>query len=850
MSPENRSEVHATDLASSRRARRRGRLTGRSLIAVVTAVTAVAALPAAANADGGQALLEVGRLGNGAPTAVNPGSLLSGLTLNEGAGGRFGISAGWPGTESTFTFTPPADTTIAGATVWPALYAYGWPSMSTWTELVTSWGDWNVIGVPGVGGIPGESSVNGLWSQGGGGMSVGASASLFATARQATNGSAPPQTGYFYADKLDVRLTDSTPPSIDQAPAADELFGAPNASGWYTQTTLPVALEAADRGLGVRWLLLKDGASVQEIALPGTGATCTTKDPDDSRLGGDTYTVKTPCPTAPASYTVPVYLSELGDGAHTLSLGVRDAAGSTRWSPTAYTVRTNAEGGALADPGTACPNGTVDDSGACIAVPPANTSPPRLTGSVTQGQTIFTDTGAWDHIDGVAWTYEWELCDADGTGCSTLADGPGAPEDATTVSGDRVMLGVDSVGRRLRSTVTATTSSGTVAARSALSAPIAAMVPVNTVAPALSGAARVGQELTTTTGTWTNTTSTGPLPAVAWQRCDAAGGSCVDIGDTGGTTYTLTGADVAHTVRSRVRRVNTGGGSATSSSEPSPIVFPAAGSGNGGAGAVIAVEPVRVSGSGGRAGVSAVVELDDAPLPVPDPPANAPVDRINGTNPAGGAVKLTARLAQRGVLRSGRGATITGRVTTLDGSPVAGARIDVVSHLWMAGARGEIAGAATTEADGSFTFAVEAGPSRIVTLGYRLHLADRTYAATAPVKVQVRPTITLRADRVTVAVGDTVRLSGRVTGAPSGSRHLAQLQALVHGRWTTFATTRLVDGRISYRHRFWNTIGTRVYSLRALVTADAHWPFVTSASRAVRITVSGSDDRRSGEGFR
>jgi hypothetical protein len=820
----------------------------RSLLATTAVLGTLALLPAAADADAGHALLEIGRLSNGAPTVVAPSSQLAGLNYDEGAGGRFGALVGLPGDSRTFTFTPPADATVDAGRVWPSMYLYGWPGVATWGEVISSWGSWNLWG------DPGEVRIDGLWSQGGSGMVTGAAPALSVTVRQQTLGGDALAPAHFLADKLDITLADALPPEIGEQPDPGAPLGSPRPSGWYTGASAPLTMTVGDRGLGVRALLVRDGADVHRYTPAGLPASCSTKDPDPALLGGDTYTARVPCPTAGRELTATVDLSDLGDGTHSLSFGVRDAAGNVRWSPTAYTVRTNGNGGALADPGTACPNGTVDDSGTCIAMPPVNTSPPALVGfagPIAQGQTVYTDNGAWDRIDGVAWSYDWELCDADGTGCEALSDTAPAPADPTTAAGDHVSLGADSVGRRLRSIVTATTNGGAGTARSALSDPIAPMVPVNTAAPVLTGLAQVGQALTTTTGAWTNTTSVRPLPVIGWQRCDAGGGGCADIAGAAGSTYTLTGADLAHTVRSRVRLINSGGGSATASSSPSPIVFPAGAGGNGGAGSVSAVEPARAPGGGGSGnGGGAVVEADEPALPVPDPPAGVPVERINGNNPGGRVVGLTARLTHRGVLRSGQPGIIAGRLTTRDGHPVAGARIDVVSHLWMTGARGEIAGSVTTDAEGNFRFTVKAGPSRIITLGYRMHLADRTYTATAAVKVHVRPVLTLEADRSNVANGDLVRLSGRVEEAPAGSRKLVELQALVQDRWVTFATTRMADGRITHRHRFTNTRGTRTYLLRARAGAEATWPFRTSVSRPVRITVSGPGHRRAQEDHR
>lgn len=98
--------------------------------------------------------------------------------------------------------------------------------------------------------------------------------------------------------------------------------------------------------------------------------------------------------------------------------------------------------------------------------------------------------------------------------------------------------------------------------------------PVNAAPPALSGTARAGQSLTTTSGSWGGTA---PISyAYAWQRCDSAGANCASVSGTSGATYRLGSADAGHTVRARVTASNAdGSGQALS---PASAVVAAAGS--------------------------------------------------------------------------------------------------------------------------------------------------------------------------------------------------------------------------------------------------------------------------------
>jgi hypothetical protein len=97
--------------------------------------------------------------------------------------------------------------------------------------------------------------------------------------------------------------------------------------------------------------------------------------------------------------------------------------------------------------------------------------------------------------------------------------------------------------------------------------------PLSTSAPALSGAAADERTLTATPGTWSGTA---PMDfTYQWQRCDAAGGNCVDIPGATGSTYLLGDDDVGATVRAVVTATNEVG-SSSATSAVSGVVAPAA----------------------------------------------------------------------------------------------------------------------------------------------------------------------------------------------------------------------------------------------------------------------------------
>jgi hypothetical protein len=91
--------------------------------------------------------------------------------------------------------------------------------------------------------------------------------------------------------------------------------------------------------------------------------------------------------------------------------------------------------------------------------------------------------------------------------------------------------------------------------------------PVNTAPPAISGAARVGQTLTASTGTWSNTPT---AYTYQWSRCSSSGTGCTAI--AGAPSYTVQSADVSHTLRVAVTASNGGGSSAPATSAATGIV--------------------------------------------------------------------------------------------------------------------------------------------------------------------------------------------------------------------------------------------------------------------------------------
>jgi hypothetical protein len=88
--------------------------------------------------------------------------------------------------------------------------------------------------------------------------------------------------------------------------------------------------------------------------------------------------------------------------------------------------------------------------------------------------------------------------------------------------------------------------------------------PADTIPPTLSGIAKVGNTLTTTTGSWSGSS---PITyTYQWQDCNTAGEECTNAPGANKQTYALVEADAGHTVRVIVTAANSAG----SASIPSP----------------------------------------------------------------------------------------------------------------------------------------------------------------------------------------------------------------------------------------------------------------------------------------
>jgi hypothetical protein len=192
------------------------------------------------------------------------------------------------------------------------------------------------------------------------------------------------------------------------------------------------------------------------------------------------------------------------------------------------------------------------------AAVPSNTNPPTISGTAREGSTLTATNGTWTNAP-TSFAYQWRRCATDGTGCGDISSA--TKQTYVPVAGD--------VSRTLRVEVTAANTDGK---GTAISDPTDVVDskdgPTNSVKPAVTGAAQVGEELTVSNGTWSPTpTSFSRL----WQRCDSSGEDCRNISGATGRTYGVRSADSGHRLRALVT-AHTAAGVSTTASSPSAVV--------------------------------------------------------------------------------------------------------------------------------------------------------------------------------------------------------------------------------------------------------------------------------------
>ena len=252
--------------------------------------------------------------------------------------------------------------------------------------------------------------------------------------------------------------------------------------------------------------------------------------------------------------------------------------------------------------------------------------------------------------------------------------------------------------------------------------------PANSAPPtiAAAGAAQSGQSVSAAPGSWSAPAGAGAISyGFQWQDCDAAGGGCAAIPDALGASYTPQPPDVGHTLRVLVSASDRDGLSQATSAPTAPVTSPPASS------------PASAGAANGRgAGEGARIQLN-------------------------GPGRLTRPFAHSGL-------TVTGRLVSAAGQPIAGASLEIRERVAGGGER--VLTRAMSAVDGAFAARVPAGPSREIRVAYRAFTLDARDTASALVAEQVSARVVLHITPRRIAPGrdDRPQRAGRRSRPPLG----------------------------------------------------------------------------------
>jgi len=211
--------------------------------------------------------------------------------------------------------------------------------------------------------------------------------------------------------------------------------------------------------------------------------------------------------------------------------------------------------------------------------------------------------------------------------------------------------------------------------------------------------------------------------------------------------------------------------------------------------------------------------------------------RVNGVG--GGPAKLTLDLADSRV-RFAQTPVLSGRLTTPEGQPIAGARVwraiggrrgawTITDQPLISSSSGRIGG-----------WLPPRRPSRRVALLY-FPYSDTSEVALSPVRrLTVAAGVTLEPARRVIRAGGRTRLTARLAvGVRKGTSVRGKLQVRTDGRWRTLRQLRFRHDSRTLRPvvRFRRGVPGSTYRLRVRVPAQTGLPYASGTSRSVVVLI-------------
>jgi 5-hydroxyisourate hydrolase-like protein (transthyretin family) len=176
---------------------------------------------------------------------------------------------------------------------------------------------------------------------------------------------------------------------------------------------------------------------------------------------------------------------------------------------------------------------------------------------------------------------------------------------------------------------------------------------------------------------------------------------------------------------------------------------------------------------------------------------------------------------------------VSSRLLNGTGQPIAGARVDILQQV-AGTSQMQLVGSVVTQADGSLTATVPAGPSRLVDLAYRASESEG-YEAQTEVLETVTAGLRLRVTpRHTTPTG-MIQLEGQVLGVVPTDGVVVEVLVYYLGQWQPIRTPRTrPDGRLRVIYDFHHATGEFPFRLRVRY-GQAGFPYGEACSRWVEV---------------
>lgn len=206
---------------------------------------------------------------------------------------------------------------------------------------------------------------------------------------------------------------------------------------------------------------------------------------------------------------------------------------------------------------------TVASQAVQIAPPaiPANTTPPTITGTVEQGQTLTVHEGTWTNAASNP-QWQWQRCASGGGSCVAISG------DTRSV----YVIGPEDVGHSLE--VSETTENGVGTSHPVDSAPTEAVPvppgspPEASAPPTITGSPQQGHTLNSHAAAWSEEPTS---YSYQWKRCESPAVNCKAIPGASGSSYTLVQSDVGHTILLRETASNAAGTGVSQSTQTAVV---------------------------------------------------------------------------------------------------------------------------------------------------------------------------------------------------------------------------------------------------------------------------------------